>query len=123
MIASKRHARYTDIEGTPFEIFRTPKSETGAIVVTDPETHPVAYALDCSTPLAPRDGESAPVEVDALAGLELMPKGYMAGINPVWADAYEWWFSIGYDRAKAAGTLSKPKRGTRRKTGAKSIQF
>lgn len=123
MTVAKRHARYADMDGLPFEIFHSPDFDKGAIVVTEPETHPIAYALDCSTPLAPQEGESAPVEVDALASLEVMPKGYMAGINPVWADAYEWWFSIGYERRKAAGTLPKPKRKGRRKTGAKSIQF
>lgn len=123
MTATKRHARYTDIEGVPFEVFSSPDSETGAIVVTDPETHPVAYALDCSTPLAPIEGESAEVEVAALANLEQMPEGHMVGMSPVWADAFEWWNTQSFERAKREGTLPKKQRKTRRKTGAKSIQF
>lgn len=45
MTTQKGVARYTDLEGTPFEIFEVPDKANQSLVVVDPSTHPFGFLL------------------------------------------------------------------------------
>lgn len=118
METEKRHARYTDIEGTPFEVFAVPSEQRETLVVTDPATHPFGYLLDHTRQAFPREMWAGEIAPETLCKLPQLSED-----DAKWAEAWGWWALDAYKRAKHEGTLPKPEPKRRHKTGAKSIQF
>lgn len=110
MTTQKGVARYTDLEGTPFEIFEVPDEDDQALLVLDPSTHPFGFLLR-ELPLDTDTEElwSGEIERDIVARLIRMREDHSA-----WGIAYGWWALGVYDRCKREGTLPKPKKKRRR---------
>lgn len=109
MIAPKGQARYTDLEGTPFEIFEVPGKEDQSLVVIDPSTHPFGFLLEHRPLEDTKLTWSGEIEREVVAGLIRMDEN-----AEVWADAWGWWALDVYDRCKREGTLPKPTKKRRR---------
>lgn len=109
MTAKKGVARYTDLEGTPFEIFEVPDKLDQSLVVTDPSTHPFGFLLQHRKFEEPELTWSGEIEREVVAGLLRMNEN-----AEVWADAWGWWDLDVYHRCKREGTLPEPKKKRRR---------
>lgn len=109
MTTQKGIARYTDLEGTPFEIFEVPDKLDQSLVVIDPSTHPFGFLLQHKQFEDPEPIWSGEIEREVVAGLLRMDKD-----AEVWADAWGWWELDVYARCKREGTLPKPKKKRRR---------
>lgn len=110
MTTQKGVARYTDLEGTPFEIFEVPDKDDQALLVLDPSTHPFGFLLR-ELPLStdPEELWSGEIEREVVAGLYRLPDS-----SDVWAIAWGWWALDVYNRCKREGTLPKPTKKRRR---------
>lgn len=109
MTAQKGMARYTDLEGTPFEVFEVPDKLDQSLVVIDPSTHPFGFLLQHRPLDEPEVTWSGEIERDVIAGLLRMDED-----AEVWADAWGWWALDVLHRCKREGTLPKPKKKRRR---------
>lgn len=110
MATQKGIARYTDLEGTPFEIFEVPNKDDQALLVVDPSTHPFGFLLRKQPfSLDPEELWSGEIEREVVAGLYRLPDS-----SDVWAIAWGWWALDVYHRCKREGTLPKPKKKRRR---------
>lgn len=109
MTTQKGVARYTDLEGTPFEVFEVPDKADQSLVVTDPSTHPFGFLLQHRPLEDPELTWSGEIEREVVAGLLRMDEN-----AEVWADAWGWWALDVYDRCKREDTLPKPKKRRRR---------
>lgn len=108
MTAPKGVARYTDLEGTPFEVFEVPGNLDQSLVVIDPSTHPFGFLLQHSQFDEPEPTWSGEIEREVVAGLIRMDED--AG---VWADAWGWWALDVLHRCKREGALPKTKKRRR----------
>ena len=88
MTTQKGVARYTDLEGTPFEIFEVPDKPDQSLVVIDPSTHPFGFLLQHRQFEDPELTWSGEIEREVVAGLLRMDEN-----AEVWADAWGWWAS------------------------------
>lgn len=111
MTTQKGVARYTDLEGTPFEIFEVPDKEDQSLVVIDPSTHPFGFLLQHRPLNEPEFTWSGEIEREVVAGIIRMDEN-----AEVWADAWGWWALDVYHRCKREGTLPKPKPKKRRRS-------
>lgn len=109
MTTQKGVARYTDLEGTPFEVFEVPDKADQSLVVIDPSTHPFGFLLQHRQFEDPELTWSGEIEREVVAKLLRMDEN-----AEVWADAWGWWALDVYDRCKREGTLPKPKKKRRR---------
>ena len=109
MTAQKGVARYTDLEGTPFEIFEVPDKLDQSLVVIDPSSHPFGFLLQHKQFEDPEPIWSGEIERKVVAGLLRMDKD-----AEVWADAWGWWALDVLHRCQREGTLPKPKKKRRR---------
>lgn len=105
MITQKGVARYTDLEGTPFEIFEVPDKADQSLVVIDPSAHPFGFLLKHRPLDEPELTWSGEIEHDVVAKLLCMDED-----AKVWADAWGWWALDVYERCKREGTLPKSKK-------------
>lgn len=109
MTVQKGVARYTDLEGTQFEVFEVPDKLDQSLVVIDPSTHPFGFLLQHKQFEDPELTWSGEIEREVVAGLIRMDEN-----AEVWADAWGWWALDVYDRCKREGTLPKPTKKRRR---------